>query len=409
MIQYILWGLSFLALWLTFIWLSFLYIPAGEQKARRFPKVSICVPCWNEEKTVLNTLSSLLALDYPDTEILVVDDGSQDNTAKIVADFAKGHSNVFLIRKENGGKPSAVNAAIDRASGEFFSVVDADSFVAKDSLKLLIPYFDDPKCGAVTPRILVAKPKTFLERVQYFEYLLANMLRKALHNLGTLCITQGVLSTYRLSTLKEIGGFCKTRDNLTEDLEVALRLKSNGYYVAMETKAKTYTYAPNTLTALWRQRVRWYRGFIYNHLAYRHMFLSRKHGFFGMFQFPVNIASICVLLFTMLIFFYTLCYNSFIFVSRSLTIPGYISMYFTNFPTLKEIMLGHNVQVTLPLLVSLGLAVYLMFLCVRSLGESWRKHLVPFFAFFLVSPYYNAANWVASIYQEVVRTKRRWR
>lgn len=399
-----------MALWLTLIWLSFLYIPKEEEKKdRSYPKASICVPCWNEEKTVLKTLNSLLELDYPETEILVVDDGSTDGTAAIVKDFAKDHPNIFLIEKENGGKPSAVNAAIGRATGEFFSVVDADSFVAKDSLKLLVPYFDDPECGAVTPRILVAKPRSFLERIQYFEYLLANMLRKALHNLGTLCITQGVLSTYRLSTLREVGGFCKTRENLTEDLEVALRLKSHGYYVAMETRAKTYTYAPNNWTILWRQRVRWYRGFIYNHLNYRHMFLSRKHGFFGMFQFPVNIASIMVLLFTMLLFIYTFCYDSFIFISRSLTIPGYFSTYFANIPTLKELMLGHNVQVTLPLFVSLGLAVYLMFLCVRSLGESWKKQFFPFLSFFLLSPYYNAANWVASICQEVVRTKRRWR
>ncbi|MEZ0209009.1 MAG: glycosyltransferase family 2 protein, partial [Candidatus Paceibacterota bacterium] len=129
-----------------------------------FPTVAVAVPCWNEERTLPATLDSLLALDYPKEKlsIFIVDDGSKDGTFAIAQEYqAKYPETIHAIHKENGGKHTAVNLALERSTADFFGCLDADSFVAPHTLKTIISYFDrDPKIMAVTPCIHIRNPKT---------------------------------------------------------------------------------------------------------------------------------------------------------------------------------------------------------------------------------------------------------
>src|SRR3989344_1634652 len=273
MIQYFIWAVTFITLWLTIVWLNFLVCDRTTPERKNLPKITFGIAAWNEEKTILRTVKSILQADYPANkkEIIVVNDGSTDNTANVVKTFIKEHNCVKLVNKPNGGKASAINTAIDLATGEIFAVLDADSRISPDALNKMIPHFLDKKTGAVISRIRVDEPKNFLQIMQRFEYVMSSMTRFIMNNFGTLAITHGALSIFKTSTLRKIGGFVRDKENITEDFEIALRLRKNRYNVVMEPSAVSYTHVPETIKGVWKQRLRWSRGYIYNMWQYRSM------------------------------------------------------------------------------------------------------------------------------------------
>jgi len=411
MLQYVVWGITFLTLWLTIVWLNFLFTQKSTPKLKRLPKITFGIPVWNEEKTVVRTIQSLLEADYPShlKEIIVVNDGSTDGTRKVVEKFVKAHPEVVLINKENGGKASAVNDAIDRATGEFFAQIDADSRIEPNALKQVIPHFADKKVGAVISRIRVDEPKNFFQRMQRFEYVMSSMTRFIMNNFGTLTITHGALSTFRTSTLRKVGGFVRDKENITEDFEIALRLRKNGYAIVMEPNAISYTHVPSTLRTIWRQRIRWSRGYIYNMWQYRGMVFDTRHGLLGTFQLPVNVLAVALLIFNVSLISYDSMNRLSKFVFRSFTIPDYFFTQITSFPSLREFILARNVQVMLPVFVCFMLGLYLIVFAHRMFNERLQKNVLPFIAYTLVMPYFSTVNWVSSIAKEVRRTRRTWR
>src|SRR3989344_5098205 len=263
MIYYVLWGVSFIGLILGVFWLNLLFFKEGKRiNLKSFPYVSIIVAAHNEEKNISRTINSLLALNYPKNklEIIVVNDESTDNTINIVKKFKQ----VKLINNKHKGigKASAVNAGIRISKGEFFGVLDADSEVDKDSLKTVLTYFSNEKVGCVITPITVIEAKNLYRGLQKIEYAFTAMIRELMSRINTLYYSHGVLSVLRTNLIKKIGYF--DENNLTEDLEIAMRLKSKGYDVKMASKTLTYTRVPGTFKDLWKQRVRWYRGFMHN-------------------------------------------------------------------------------------------------------------------------------------------------
>ncbi len=259
----------------------------------RYAKVSIIVPAYNEEKTIVKTLKSLIKLDYPKDkfEIIVVNDGSTDKTKEKVESFIKKHRgyDIKLFNKKNGGKGSALNYGIKRAKGEFIATLDADSFVSKDALKKMMCYFDDAKVMAVTPAMTVHNPRNFYERLVHAEYLFGIFLRKAFAFLNAIHVTPGPFSIFRKKFFDKYGGF--DENNLTEDIEIGLRIQSKGYKIENCMDARVETVTPKTFKDLLKQRRRWYRGFIDNSIKYKHLFTPR-YGYFGLIMLPSAFVSV---------------------------------------------------------------------------------------------------------------------
>ncbi|MEK6928612.1 MAG: glycosyltransferase [Nanoarchaeota archaeon] len=254
--------------------------------------VSIIIPAYNEEKSIARTINSALQLDYPKNklEIIVVDDGSKDKTYEIARRFMlKKYSKVLVFTKPNGGKGSALNLGIKHASGDIIVSMDADSFVQTDALKKMIAFFDNPKVMAVTPSMGVFKPRGILQRIQHIEYYMGVFLRKSFATMNAIHITPGAFSAYRKSFFKKHGGY--DEKNITEDLEIALRIQHKHYIIENSPKSVVYTIAPRTFRALMVQRRRWYIGLIHNLWQYRNLF-GFKRGPLGALVLPVAVSTI---------------------------------------------------------------------------------------------------------------------
>jgi cellulose synthase/poly-beta-1,6-N-acetylglucosamine synthase-like glycosyltransferase len=296
--------LIYTSIYIGLFLLSFYFLSILFKKEKKFPerelgKVSIIIPAYNEEKTIKQTIESALGLDYPKGkfEIIVIDDGSKDNTLKIASKF-KGE-NIKVFTKENGGKASAINFGLKRANGEFVVTMDADTFVQPDALKKLIRCFDNPKVMSATPGMLVKKANGVLQWVQQIEYLMGIFLRKSFSSINSIHITPGAFSAYRKSFFDKYGGF--QEGNITEDLEIALRIQSKNYVIANDPSAVVYTVAPKKFLSLMIQRRRWYSGLMKNLWNYRHLF-NKKYGDLGIVVLPA--AAITIFL-TIVLTFYT--------------------------------------------------------------------------------------------------------
>ena len=268
----------------------------ASKNEQALPNVAIVVPCWNEERTIAGTLASLLALSYPreKLELIVVDDGSTDNTAKIAKEFTHG-TRVRVFQKKNGGKHTAMNLALSKTEAELIGCLDADSIVAPGALAAIIPVFENMQVAAVTPAIHVREPRTLLEHIQAVEYRLSIFNRFVFSNLGSVFITPGPFSIFRTRVLKELGGW--RHGHSTEDMELALRIQAAGYLIANAPAASVYTATPRTLKTLFRQRVRWTYGFLRNAFDHRAMLLNRGYGNLGLIILPTALISITAALY----------------------------------------------------------------------------------------------------------------
>lgn len=258
---------------------------------KQFPTVTIIVPCFNEEHTVDNTIHSLLNLDYPKDKlsIIVVDDGSTDGTRSHLARL-KNYPQISVLLKNNGGKHTALNLALEQVQSDLVGCLDADSFVNSDALRRIISFFDDPSIMAVTPSIKVHNPTSVLQYVQKIEYSWGIFLRRMLSSLGALYVTPGPFSIFRTRVFQELGGYAEAHH--TEDLEMALRLQKNHYKIVNSYSAHVYTSAPVKFPALYKQRVRWTYGFLNNVMDYKEMFFNKKYGHIGLFILPIATSSI---------------------------------------------------------------------------------------------------------------------
>lgn len=259
------------------------------------PRVAIIVPCFNEEKTVGGTIQSLLGLNYPKDklEILVVDDGSRDNTYTIASGYAS--EQVRVLRKENGGKHSAMNYALRLTDAEIIGCLDADSFVEKDALIASIKQLSDTGASAVTPAIVVHEPHNALQLIQRAEYSLGIFIRRAFSAMGSIFITPGPLSLFKRDVIVAVGGWKHAHG--TEDLEMGLRLQNAGYTLTNTPRAHVLTKSPDTIRKLYKQRVRWTYGFLMNALDYKHMFFNTRYGSLGMVVLPAAFLSIFIALY----------------------------------------------------------------------------------------------------------------
>lgn len=265
---------------------------------KRYPSVTMIVPCFNEEKTLQGTVESLLAMEYPKDklEVLIIDDGSKDRTREIAQQFVH-NPQVRYFEKENGGKYTALNLGIKEARGELVGCLDADSFVVPDALVEVAKRLEeDPEIMALTPAMKVYKPKSFLELMQSVEYTFGIFYKKMFDNFGGLNVLPGPFSIYKKLVFDKIGLFRHAHN--TEDMEIAFRMQAHGLKIANAHTAFVYTTVPTTVRTLIKQRTRWSQGFLQNGLDYKYMFLNRRYGNFGLLVFPVGVLAFCAGLYT---------------------------------------------------------------------------------------------------------------
>lgn len=405
--------IAFITLFLAILWLNllFLYPSKRKKKAMIWPSVTFVIPAKNEEKWIKKSLQSAINLDYPKKklEIIVVNDASTDNTRIIAEKFIKnnpGHDIKLINRKKSIGiKAPGLNQALKIAKGSLFVCVDADSSVAEDALKKIVPQFDNISVGAAISAIMVNNPQNLYEQVQHYEYLMSILYRKLMANINTLAMTPGVLSIYRTGLLRKIKGFDET--NITEDFEIALRIKEAGYSIELEPSCHTYTNVPNNFKELWRQRIRWFRGFIFNTIKYKHMVFNKKYSLFGNFQIPLNIFAVPFLLGTIGLILFQSITSLYEFAIRSLTIDGYFISQFLSMTTPKDYFLGQNFKIMLPIYISSILGIYMIYAS-HKLVEKRFRHPFALWVYFAVFPLLTSIHWATAIGQEITKRKRKW-
>lgn len=415
MFEIYIWAIAFISIYVSIFWIivsSLSKVKQKPQPLKNYQKVSICIPAWNEEKTVIRSIKSLLELDYPrdKLEIIVINDGSTDKTKTIVDDYIRKNKlkNVLLINQENRGKAGALNTALKYAKGEYFGVFDADSIASKEALKLMLPYFQtEENVAAVISPIKVYDPKNVIEKIQRIEYIFTSFVRKLMSDVGTLHITHGVLSIFKKDIIEKVGGFDeKINRNLTEDLEIALRLKRNHYQIVLCEENVNYTRVPDKAKVLWFQRVRWFRGFMINNLGYKDMILNKRYGLLGRFQMPLEIL-------TLVIVFSSLGFLAYQLIKRLYSFAIKISIlkweiFNINIPTLKQFILDLNIKLLFPIIASLIAGLYLYTMAHRYTKEKWSFHLVSFIYLFLY-PFFRSIQWVHALLLELFKAGRKWR
>ena len=227
------------------------------------PRVTVLVPAYREAPVLDATLEALHVLDDHDDEVLVVDDGSPDDTAVVARGHARRDPRFRLLRKEvNQGKALAMNDAVPLASGEVIVVVDADARLRPDALRPIVAHFVRlPRVAAVTGNPRVANRTTVLAELQTLEFTsIVSLLRRAQVVWGRMLTVSGVISAFRVSALRDVQLFDPSM--ATEDIDVSWRLQRAYYDIRYEPRAMCDMTVPAGWGALWRQRRRWALGLV---------------------------------------------------------------------------------------------------------------------------------------------------
>jgi cellulose synthase/poly-beta-1,6-N-acetylglucosamine synthase-like glycosyltransferase len=249
------------------LWLGYLHHVEAKTSlddGERFePLVTILVPAYNEEAVIEASIRSLLELDYPAYDILVIDDGSTDETYQRAAELEGyyGRATVRVVSKSNGGKASALNTGIALARTPFVLCMDGDSRLSPGTLRHAMPHFRDSRVGAVAGNVKVVNRRnlwTCLQALEYIEGL--NMARRAQGFVRAVNIVPGPIGIFRRDTLASVGGY--DSDTYAEDADLTLKLLTDGWHVVYEDQAIAYTEAPEHLLDLLKQRYRWSRGIL---------------------------------------------------------------------------------------------------------------------------------------------------
>lgn len=248
------------------------------------PRVSVMVPAWNESVGVLETVKTLLNSTYRNVEIVVVNDGSTDDSDKLIRDFKRLHNknnkdnpekiDIVYRYKKNGGKGAALNTAIKLSKGEILLSIDADCLVMPDTIKNIVRHFADPKVMAAVGNVKVGNTKHLIGVIQYLEFLFSFYFKKADSVMNTIYIVGGAAGAFRRETLATVGVYNTT--NITEDIELSVRIQDAGMKIVYVSDALIYTEGASEIKGLMKQRLRWKRGRFETFFQNKHLFFSIK-------------------------------------------------------------------------------------------------------------------------------------
>ena len=255
------------------------------KKNRKFrPTVSIVIPTWNEKDTIEGKLKNTLKLKYPNKklEIIVIDSGSTDKTRSIVKKFKKVR---LIAEKKRMGKANALNRVFKKCKGDIVIMSDSDCRLDEDILEKSMPYFSNPKVGALTGRQILLNPDENIATKTESNYRnFYFLIRKAESIIDSTIIFHGEFSAFRKELLENIYS-----DSVADDTELALRIRKKKYRALMIWEAIYREYAPDKLSERMKQKYRRAQGLIQIMTRFfSTFFLNPSYGYFGMLIFPVE-------------------------------------------------------------------------------------------------------------------------
>jgi cellulose synthase/poly-beta-1,6-N-acetylglucosamine synthase-like glycosyltransferase/peptidoglycan/xylan/chitin deacetylase (PgdA/CDA1 family) len=285
--------------------------------------VTIVVPAYNEEKTIVRAVTSLAASTHPDVSVIVVDDASTDGTVAAVE--ALGLANVRVVRVPGGGKATALNTGVAMTRDDLIVMVDADTVVSPDAIHRLVQPFADFKVGAVAGNVKVSNRRGLLGKWQHIEYVIGFSLDRRLYDtLGCIPTIPGALGAFRRRALYDSRGL--STDTLAEDTDLTMAIHRAGWRVVYQEDARAYTEAPTGLRQLWRQRYRWSYGTMQAMWKHRRSVLERgPSGRFGRRGLPF-IALFSVVLPLLAPLIDLMAVYGVLFLDRAVTIGGWLAM-----------------------------------------------------------------------------------
>ena len=259
--------------------------PAPADHPEYKPQVTVLIPAYNEEAAVVQTIKAALACDYPKLEILVMDDGSTDQTPDLVRANFGNDPRVRMISQPNRGKPAALNHGLEEATGEVIISIDGDTIVDPEAIPRLVRHFADPKVGAVAGNVKVINRNRWLTRWQALEYITSqNLEKRAFDLLNCIPVVPGAVGAWRTSVLRDHHGF--SGDTVAEDTDLTLTIRREGWKILYDEDAIGRTEVPETVEAFIRQRFRWTFGTLQAVWKHRDAVGKPKYGTLGWIAIP---------------------------------------------------------------------------------------------------------------------------
>ncbi|WNC71089.1 glycosyltransferase [Thalassotalea psychrophila] len=241
--------------------------------------VSVIIPAYNEEVGIIKTLKSVLNTHYEYLEIVIVNDGSTDNTHDLVNEFIENeksdyNAEIKYLKLNNGGKAKALNKALKLASNDIVMTIDGDCLMDKNAITNTVKRFNCETIGAVAGNVIVGNKSKTIEVIQQLEYLCGFFLRRADSVFNSVFIIGGAAAAYRRNVLIEVGDFCT--DIVTEDIEMSTRILAAGYKTRYAADAVTFTEGPSNWRCLFDQRLRWKFGRFQTFIKFQNIFFSKN-------------------------------------------------------------------------------------------------------------------------------------
>jgi poly-beta-1,6-N-acetyl-D-glucosamine synthase len=223
--------------------------------------VSILIPCYNEGENAVETITYALNVEYPEFEVIAINDGSSDDTLKILTNLAKENKKLKVVNlAENQGKALALQAGALVSKYEYLVCIDGDALIDKYCLYWIVKHFVRyPEVAAVTGNPRIRNRTTLLGKIQVGEFSsIVGMIKRAQRSFGRLFTISGVIAGFRKRAVHEVGYW--SPDVLTEDIDITWKLQRNGWDVRFEPRALVWILMPETIKGLWKQRLRWAMG-----------------------------------------------------------------------------------------------------------------------------------------------------
>lgn len=245
------------------------------------PLVSVMIPAWNEGIGIIYTIESILNSSYRNFEIVVINDGSTDDSDERIKKFLEQHKNsnnnditIQYYYQPNAGKGGALNRAISMAKGEIIMSVDADCIVDTEAIAEFVKIFKDQTVSAAVGNVKIGNKNNTVGIVQYLEFLFSFYFKRVDALLGSIYIIGGAAGAFRKDVFEKLGGYCE--GNITEDIELTVRIQDAGMKIEYANDAIIYTEGADDLDGLKKQRLRWKKGRFQTFYQYMHMFFSTK-------------------------------------------------------------------------------------------------------------------------------------